>query len=83
MSGSESDTRTNVPRRPPPSASSGSVGRSSIVSSADGIGSPWGSCVGWPSFAAISASSSSESTCSSTSASSCTRSHGTPSDSAR
>ena len=37
-----------------------------------------------PAFvAAISSSSSSESTCSSTSASSCTRSHGTPSASAR
>ena len=48
-----------------------------------GIGSPCGSCVGWPSLSAMSSSSSSEMTCSSTSASSCTRSHGTPSRSAR
>ena len=59
------------------------AGRSSSTSSADGIGSPCGSCVGLPSLAAISASSSSERACSSTSASSCTRSHGTPSDCAR
>ena len=60
------------------------VGRSSMHAGRRvGIGSPCGSCVGLPSLAAISSSSSSESTCSSTSASSCTRSHGTPSDSAR
>ena len=55
----------------------------SAPATAVGIGSPCGSRVGWPSLAAISASSSSERTCSSTSASSCTRSHGTPSELAR
>ena len=59
------------------------VSPSSITSSAAGIGSPWGSCVGLPSFAAMRASRSSEITCSSASASSWTRSHGTPRCSAR
>ena len=69
------------PRRPARAATRHSLRSSAITRSADGIGSPCGSCVGWPSLAAISASSSSERTCSSTSASWCTRSHGTPSDS--
>ena len=51
----------------------------SSSSSALGIGSPCGSCVGKPSEASISASSSSESACSSRSASACTASRGRPS----
>src|SRR6478736_2572916 len=59
-------------------AASAGAAVSSTFSSRLGIGSPCGSTVGFPSFAAINSSSSSESACSSTSASACTRSHGTP-----
>ena len=73
----------SVPRAPAVERLRGS-GRASSISSVarrDRVAVRVG--VGLPSFAAISSSSSSERTCSSTSASSWTRSHGTPSDSAR
>ena len=72
------DAHEDAARRPAPATRGCSVSSSAISSSRLGIGSPCGSWVGLPSFAAISSSSSSERTCSSTSASSCTRSQGTP-----
>jgi hypothetical protein len=44
MSGSESETRVNVPLAPAERLQA--LGVSSIVRSRVGIGSPWGSCVG-------------------------------------
>ena len=83
MSGFASETRENTPLSPGPRSASARVGDLSISPSRVGIGSPWGSWVGLPSFAAISSDSSGEIACSSFSASSCTRSHGMPSASAR
>ena len=78
-----SETRVIRTCEPASQAASGRAGMSIIEPSRAGIGSPCGSCDGWPSFAAIRSSSPSEMWCSSRSASACTSSHGTPSCSTR
>ena len=65
--------RRPAPRRGP------SPQCSSCGPSRGGIGSPCGSCVGWPRAASMRSSSRSDRACSSSSASACTSSHGTSS----